>query len=52
MEAKIFDDARFGSDLEMYLSLYQHLLISDKSYFDEKLLKSLDIRTRIKNLNT
>lgn len=47
-----FDDARFGSDLEMYLSLYQHLLISDKSYFDEKLLKSLDIRTRIKNLNT
>ena len=41
------DEARFGSDLEMYLSMYQYLSVTDDSFFDENIVKSLDISTRI-----
>lgn len=42
------DGAKFGSDLEMYLSTYQYLQASDDRVFDEKIIKALSDTTRIK----
>lgn len=42
------DDARFGPDLEMYLSTYQYLSASNDPAFYEKLILSMDDTTRVK----
>ena len=42
------DDARFGPDLEMYLSTYQYLSASDDLAFYEKLILSMDDTTKVK----
>lgn len=43
-----FDDAKFGSDIEMYLSTYQYLQAHDDRTFDEKMIKAMDDTTRVK----
>lgn len=42
------DGTRFDLDLEMYLSTYQYLSVVDDPCFDENIIKSLDIMTKIK----
>ena len=42
------DEARFGSDLEMYLSTYQYLSVTDQTGFENNLVKALDPSARIK----
>ena len=43
------DDARFGSEVEMYLSTYQYLAISDQEGFSNSLIHSLDQDARIRS---
>lgn len=42
------DNAKFGSDLEMYLSTYQYICTSNDEVFYEKVIRSMDTATRIK----
>lgn len=41
------DDAKFGPDLEMYLSTYQYLSVADDRTFEEKTIKAMDDTTKI-----
>lgn len=41
------DDAKFGPDLEMYLSTYHYLEASEHQTFDEKIIRAMDDTTRV-----
>lgn len=43
----LLDDAKFGLDLEMYLSTYQYVSSEDENQLIEKLIKSMNDTTRV-----